>query len=235
MGSRRSSQYASIGRPCTCSRTKYGRPSGLTPAVEQPGDAGMREAGEDLPLLLEAPITSAESVPRLTSLSGGLLREVAVGALGEMDDGHAPFAELADDAPAADDGAGGQARLARQLRREPLPERPVHRATGPEQRVALAARGQEPLDQRRAARRRRRTPGRAALFAPSESRSRAASKRRSARLQRSSDGGMAADAESNLRAALLSARRAPGTSRAARTRNEVPIASAVSSSLRPAK
>ena len=46
----RSSRWTSIGLPSTYSSTKYGVPSSVAPAVEQPRDVGVIQRGEDLPL-----------------------------------------------------------------------------------------------------------------------------------------------------------------------------------------
>ena len=43
-----------MGTPSTYSMTKYGRPLVGGPAVQQPGDVGVLEAGQDLALVLEA-------------------------------------------------------------------------------------------------------------------------------------------------------------------------------------
>ena len=48
------SQCSVIGTPGTYSMTKYGRPSGVLPAVEHLGDGGVVHQGQGLPLGLEA-------------------------------------------------------------------------------------------------------------------------------------------------------------------------------------
>ena len=67
-------------------------------AVEEPGDAGVREAGEDLPLLLEPPHDGLRVHPPLDELEGDGLLVRAVVPLGEVDDAHPAAAEFAHDA-----------------------------------------------------------------------------------------------------------------------------------------
>src|SRR6266516_3195853 len=69
------------------------------PAVEQPGDVGMIQRGEDLPLLQE-PLDSAvvPGAPGRQHLEGDALLVLVVGALGKIDGTHAAAPELAEDA-----------------------------------------------------------------------------------------------------------------------------------------
>src|SRR5439155_26386506 len=75
------------------------------PAVEEAGDAGMLQAGQDL-ALLEKPAfrVNARHAP-LQELDGHLLVELAVHTLGQVHDTHTAFAQLTLEPIGADDAA----------------------------------------------------------------------------------------------------------------------------------
>jgi hypothetical protein len=92
------------------------------PAVEQAGDVGMVEGGEDLPLGAEA-LQEIGAVGAIAEdLDRDLLAELAVGPRAEVDAGHAPFGEPALHAPGAEALAhpaqGGRWRQRRVHRRQ---------------------------------------------------------------------------------------------------------------------
>jgi hypothetical protein len=66
------------------------------PAVEQPGDVGVIQAGEDLPFGEEAAEDLVGVHAALDQLEGDPLLELPVGALGEIDDPHPAAPQLAD-------------------------------------------------------------------------------------------------------------------------------------------
>ena len=84
---------------------------GRRAAVEQPGDVGMVEAGEDLPLGAEAADDGIGVHPALQHLEGDALVERVVVADGEIDRAHAALAQLADQA------VGTDARFERRVER----------------------------------------------------------------------------------------------------------------------
>jgi hypothetical protein len=75
------------------------------PTVEQPGDVGVAQPGEDLALGQETAVDPVGVDAVSDQLEGDLLPELAVGPLGEIDDAHPPAGELADDSVGADDAA----------------------------------------------------------------------------------------------------------------------------------
>ena len=71
-------------------------------AVEQPGDVGMDEAGEDAPLGEEPLVQRIAGVARADQLDRDAMFEVRAGPVGEIDGAHAAAADLRDDAVGAD-------------------------------------------------------------------------------------------------------------------------------------
>jgi hypothetical protein len=71
-------------------------------AVEQPGDVGVVEPGEDLPLLAEALAKQVGGERQVNELDGDLLLELPVGAMRQVDGAHSAAAEQAIDLVRAD-------------------------------------------------------------------------------------------------------------------------------------
>ena len=84
-------------------------------AVEQAGDAGVIQPGEDLALAHEPAHDRPRVHPALDQLERRPLQEGPLVALGEIDLAHAAAAEQPEQAPGADAGAGRQGRLGRAL------------------------------------------------------------------------------------------------------------------------
>ncbi len=72
----------------------------MSAALDEPRDARMLQQREDPPLLEETADQSGRAV--LNELDGRPLLELAVGALAEEHDAHAPLADRPHDAPGAD-------------------------------------------------------------------------------------------------------------------------------------
>ncbi len=79
---------------------------GVRSAVEQTRDAGMLQVGEDLPFTLEAAARVLVRECERQHFQRDLLRERAIGTLGEIDDGHAAASDLTHDSVGAEAIAG---------------------------------------------------------------------------------------------------------------------------------
>ncbi len=88
------------------------------PAVEQPRDVGMVEAGEELPLLHEAPPDSLGVDPFAQQLQGDALLVLAVAPLGDPDLAHASTSEQGDENVGADRLARRAVGFGRRMRAE---------------------------------------------------------------------------------------------------------------------
>ena len=103
-GERQPGPFAIVGdrHPVDLLEDEVGTAVLAAPAVEQAGDAGMVEAGEDLPLAQEAGVDRARVDAGEDALERHPLLELAVGALGEIDLAHAAAAEQSQQSIATD-------------------------------------------------------------------------------------------------------------------------------------
>ncbi len=77
------------------------------PAIEQPGDARMRQTGEDLALAEKPGLDLIRIHAALDELEGDLLLELSVRPFGQPHRPHAAPTQLLDQAVRSDQGAGG--------------------------------------------------------------------------------------------------------------------------------
>ena len=102
--SRALSQYSVIGMPRTSSMTKYGRPAVGRTRIEHLGDVRMVHHRQRLPLGLEAGDHLLGVHARLDDLQRDAAAD-RLGLLGDIDDAHAPFADLLQQLVGADERA----------------------------------------------------------------------------------------------------------------------------------
>ncbi len=117
------------------------------PAVEQPGDVGVLQAGQDPPLGLESPQQTVAVAPQRKDLDRDRLIETAVGALGSVDRPHPAHGDPLLQAIRADPAAGRAGRLARWIRLAGRLQKVLYRLSGGTigQPAARLVRGEEGL------------------------------------------------------------------------------------------
>ena len=120
----RSAQYSVIGSAVDELHHQVRPAVAGDAAVEQPGDVGMDEAGEDAALGEEPLVQRIVGVARADQLDGDAMFEVGAGPLGEIDRAHAAAADLRDDAVGADARRRAPVRAPARRRRAAAPTRP---------------------------------------------------------------------------------------------------------------